>query len=79
MTPELTIQPGIRLNYDKKEGFYNRVVTTGAGVVISCSPAPAAGTHSRKPATAETKHSRLPDDVGLGRWHTARTGFRQSQ
>lgn len=44
LTPELTIQPGIRVNYDKKEGFYQRVVTTGAGVVISCSPAPTAGT-----------------------------------
>jgi len=44
VTDALTIQPGIRINYDKKEGFYNRVVTTGAGVVISCSPAPAAGT-----------------------------------
>ncbi len=44
LTPELTIQPGIRINYDKKEGFYQRVVTTGAGVVISCTPAPASGT-----------------------------------
>ncbi len=43
LTPELTIQPGIRVNYDKKEGFYERVVTNGAGQVISCSPAPAAG------------------------------------
>jgi iron complex outermembrane receptor protein len=43
LTPELTIQPGIRINYDKKEGFYQRVVTTGAGQVISCSPAPASG------------------------------------
>lgn len=44
LTDKLTIQPGIRINYDKKEGFYQRVVTNGAGVVISCSPAPAAGT-----------------------------------
>ncbi|MEY4160083.1 MAG: hypothetical protein RLZZ136_704 [Pseudomonadota bacterium] len=44
LTDALTIQPGIRVNYDKKEGFYQRVVTTGAGVVISCSPAPASGT-----------------------------------
>jgi iron complex outermembrane receptor protein len=43
LTPELTIQPGIRVNYDKKSGFYNRVVTTGAGAVISCNPVPAAG------------------------------------
>ena len=40
LTPELTIQPGIRINYDKKEGFYQRVVTTGAGQIItSCSTA----------------------------------------
>ena len=44
VTDALTIQPGIRINYDKKEGYYKRVVTTGAGVVISCSPAPTAGT-----------------------------------
>lgn len=44
LTPELTIQPGIRVNYDKKDGFYQRVVTNGAGQVISCTPAPAAGT-----------------------------------
>ena len=38
VTPELTIQPGIRVNYDKKSGFYQRVVTNGAGQVISCTP-----------------------------------------
>jgi iron complex outermembrane recepter protein len=44
LTPELTIQPGVRINYDKKEGFYQRVVTNGAGQVISCTPTPAPGT-----------------------------------
>lgn len=44
LTDQLTIQPGVRLNYDKKSGFYQRVVTTGAGAVINCTPAPAAGT-----------------------------------
>ncbi|QIK78756.1 TonB-dependent receptor [Sphingomonas piscis] len=43
VTDALTIQPGARINYDKKTGFYERVVTNGAGQVISCSPAPAAG------------------------------------
>ncbi len=43
LTDALTIQPGARINYDKKTGFYERVVTNGAGQVISCSPAPAAG------------------------------------
>lgn len=44
LTDALTIQPGARINYDKKTGFYQRIVTNGAGQVISCSPAPAAGT-----------------------------------
>ncbi|HEX8056633.1 MAG TPA: TonB-dependent receptor, partial [Novosphingobium sp.] len=43
VTDALTLQPGIRINYDKKSGYYNRVVTNGAGQVISCTPAPAAG------------------------------------
>jgi iron complex outermembrane receptor protein len=43
LTDALTIQPGIRVNYDKKTGFYQRVVTNGAGQLISCSPTPAAG------------------------------------
>ncbi len=41
VTDELTIQPGARLNYDKKSGFYRRVVTTGTGALLSC-PQPAA-------------------------------------
>jgi iron complex outermembrane receptor protein len=44
VTDALTIQPGLRLNYDKKSGFYERIVTNGKGQVISCTPAPAAGT-----------------------------------
>ena len=43
VTDALTIQPGARINYDKKSGFYRRVVTNGAGGVISCTPAPPAG------------------------------------
>ncbi|KMS59832.1 TonB-denpendent receptor [Novosphingobium barchaimii LL02] len=31
ITPELTLQPGVRLNYDKKEGYYQRRVFDGAG------------------------------------------------
>lgn len=41
VTDQLTIQPGLRVNYDKKEGFYNRVVTNGAGQAISCPVSPA--------------------------------------
>lgn len=44
VTQALTLQPGLRLNYDKKEGFYQRVVTTAAGTVItSCAPSATAG------------------------------------
>ncbi|MFC0205473.1 TonB-dependent receptor [Novosphingobium soli] len=31
ITPELTLQPGVRLNYDKKEGYYQRRVFNGQG------------------------------------------------
>lgn len=40
VTDALTIQPGVRLNYDKKSGFYQRVVTTGSGSILTC-PQPA--------------------------------------
>ncbi len=40
LTDALTVQPGIRVNYDKKEGFYSRVVTNGDGTQLSC-PQPA--------------------------------------
>jgi iron complex outermembrane recepter protein len=44
VTDALTIQPGVRLNYDKKSGFYQRRVFDGDGVEISCfNPAPPAG------------------------------------
>lgn len=31
----LTIQPGFRINYDKKEGLYDSVVTNGAGQLVT--------------------------------------------
>ncbi|MGF7152542.1 TonB-dependent receptor [Novosphingobium gossypii] len=34
ITPELTLQPGVRLNYDKKEGFYQRRVFDGQGTEL---------------------------------------------
>ena len=40
VTDALTIQPGARVNYDKKSGFYQRVVTNGEGQIINCTPAP---------------------------------------
>lgn len=36
LTDAFTIQPGARINYDKKSGFYQRIVTTGSGAVLSC-------------------------------------------
>lgn len=44
VTDALTIQPGLRLNYDKKSGFYQRVVTNAQGQAISCTTPPAPGT-----------------------------------
>ncbi|MFC3580784.1 TonB-dependent receptor [Sphingomonas hylomeconis] len=34
------IQPGLRVNYDKKSGSYLSVVTNGAGAPVICDPAP---------------------------------------
>jgi iron complex outermembrane receptor protein len=36
----LKLQPGLRLNYDKKDGRYVAVVFNGAGQAITCNPAP---------------------------------------
>jgi iron complex outermembrane receptor protein len=35
VTGSLSVQPGVRLNYDKKEGLYNSVVTNGQGELVS--------------------------------------------
>jgi len=37
VAPGFRIQPGLRVNYDKKSGTYNAVVTSGAGVVATCA------------------------------------------
>jgi iron complex outermembrane recepter protein len=34
LTEDFTIQPGVRLNYDKKEGFYQRLVFDGQGLPV---------------------------------------------
>jgi iron complex outermembrane receptor protein len=34
VTDALTIQPGVRLNYDKKEGYYQRLVFDGEGLPV---------------------------------------------
>jgi iron complex outermembrane recepter protein len=44
LTDRLNVQPGLRLNYDKKSGFFQRRVFDSAGAEISCfNPAPPAG------------------------------------
>jgi len=35
VTDRLTLQPGVRLNYDKKTGWYNSTVANGAGTQLS--------------------------------------------
>ena len=39
VTPAFQIAGGLRVNYDKKDGSYVSVVTTGAGAVLSCTAA----------------------------------------
>jgi iron complex outermembrane recepter protein len=39
VTDALTIQPGVRLNYDKKDGLYDSVVTNGAGQLVTFASA----------------------------------------
>jgi iron complex outermembrane receptor protein len=38
-TEQLQISPGLRINYDKKQGDYVSVVTTGTGATLGCAPA----------------------------------------
>ena len=38
LTDRFTIQPGVRLNYDKKEGFYRRLVYAGDGSPVVFNP-----------------------------------------
>lgn len=40
VTERLTLQPGLRVNYDKKSGRYVATVTNSAGVPIVCNPVP---------------------------------------
>ncbi len=39
VTDRLQIAPGVRINYDRKNGNYVAVVTTAAGAVLNCSTA----------------------------------------
>ncbi|PSJ36236.1 TonB-dependent receptor [Sphingomonas deserti] len=41
VTERLTLQPGLRVNYDKKSGRYEALVFTGTGAALQCNPPPA--------------------------------------
>ncbi|MFC3711881.1 TonB-dependent receptor [Sphingoaurantiacus capsulatus] len=41
LTDAFTVQPGVRINYDKKSGFYQRRVLDAAGVDVTTQPASA--------------------------------------
>jgi iron complex outermembrane receptor protein len=41
ITDRLTLQPGLRVNYDRKSGNYVATVFDGAGNLITCNPPPA--------------------------------------
>ncbi|WP_243455563.1 TonB-dependent receptor [Sphingosinicella sp. BN140058] len=41
VTDRLTLQPGLRLNYDRKSGQYEALVFTGSGAPLLCNPPPA--------------------------------------
>ncbi len=41
VTDRLTLQPGLRLNYDRKSGSYVATVFDGAGNLLVCNPPPA--------------------------------------
>ena len=38
LTDRFTLQPGLRINYDDKKGYYNAVVTDAAGNLVQFSP-----------------------------------------
>ena len=38
LTDQLTIQPGVRVNYDKKDGYYQRLVYAGDGTPVVFGP-----------------------------------------
>jgi iron complex outermembrane receptor protein len=40
LTDRLTLQPGVRVNYDDKSGSYVATVFNGAGAPVVCNPAP---------------------------------------
>jgi iron complex outermembrane receptor protein len=59
VTDAFTIQPGVRLNYDKKSGFYQRRVFTGAGVELTGAETDA---RSRAQLAVFTPQTSAPSD-----------------
>jgi len=54
LTDTLSIQPGIRLNYDKKDGVYSSVVTDGSGKLVVFKTGP-----DGKSANSATERAQL--------------------
>lgn len=44
VSDRLRLEPGARVNYDKKSGSYVATVVNGQGVTITCTPTPRSGT-----------------------------------
>lgn len=61
VTDSLTIQPGVRLNYDKKVGSYNSVVTDGVGNLVLFSPPGARATQQRTVLAPHSFEPRFSD------------------
>ncbi|WP_086738129.1 TonB-dependent receptor [Erythrobacter colymbi] len=60
VTDAFTIQPGVRLNYDKKSGFYQRRVFTGTGVELTGTETDA---RSRAQLAVFTPQTSAPSDT----------------
>lgn len=60
VTDVFTIQPGVRLNYDKKSGFYQRRVFTGTGVELTGTETDA---RSRAQLAVFTPQTSAPSDT----------------
>jgi iron complex outermembrane receptor protein len=62
VTGVFTVQPGVRLNYDKKSGFYQRRVFTGTGVELTGTETDA---RSRAQLAVFTPQTSAPSDTDL--------------
>ena len=67
VTDALRIQPGLRVNYDKKSGYYDAVVTTANGTAISCNPVPASSVTRDQCSTLPPQSYR----PSFGKWNVS--------